>query len=130
MLVDAGKHAHKERNAIVIEAQTIAIWDDEKIDGGETPVQLTEALLDFAKSPAARRLIRKSEEQEVKCELRVPLLNDCRVLPDELSRALGTVWGAAIDAGKPGENFMIDLCVEPGSRLVVQAQRGGPLFRP
>jgi hypothetical protein len=36
---------------------------------------------------------------------------------------LRKVWRAVMDAGKPGDQFVIDLQVGPDSRLMVRAER-------
>ncbi|WGS20174.1 MULTISPECIES: hypothetical protein [unclassified Bradyrhizobium] len=108
---------------MAIETLTIAIWNDEDAHGDPLPLQLVDALQDFGRSRATKLLIRRGQESDVRCELRVPLLRDCRVRSDELARAWGKVWRAAIDAAHPGDRFSIDLHVGPDSRLVVQAER-------
>ncbi|MCP1850259.1 MULTISPECIES: hypothetical protein [unclassified Bradyrhizobium] len=110
----------------MIKAQTISIWRDEEADGGMPSQQLVKALADVAKSGATRQLIRKGEDRNVECELRVPLLQDCYVHSDELGRVLRTVCRAAIEAGQAGDHFIIDLHVGPDSLLVVQAKRANP----
>lgn len=107
----------------MIETHTIATWNDGDADGGPPPLQLVDALQHFGKSRATKLLIRRGEASKVRCELRVPLLRDCRVRSDELGRALRKVWRAAIDAAEPGDRFVIDLHIGPDSRLVVQAAR-------
>lgn len=109
---------------MVIETHTIAIWTDGNTAGEPSPPQLMDALGNFAKSRATRSLIREGLDRDVKCSLRVPLLDECRVRPDELGRALRKVWRAALDAGKAGDQFIIDLYIGPDYRLVVQVARG------
>ncbi|WP_152977736.1 hypothetical protein [Bradyrhizobium pachyrhizi] len=113
----------------MIEAQTISIWRSEDADGGTSPPELVEALVDVSKSKATRQLIRKGEGRSVKCHLRVPLVQDCHVHSEELGRALRKVMRAAIEAGGPGDHFMIDLHVSPDSRLVVQAKPREPRLK-
>lgn len=105
-----------------IEIQTVAIWKGEAADG-DAPPQLVDALERFGKSRATRLLIRRGEQADIRCGLRAPFLRDCRVRSDELGRALRKVWRAVMDAGKPGDQFVIDLQVGPDSRLMVRAER-------
>ncbi|SRR5579871_6577054 len=108
---------------MVLERQTVAVWNDGDACGDPPPSQLVDALQEFAKSRATRLLIRRGEQSGIHGGLRLPLLGDCRVRSDELARALRKVWRAAIDGAERGDRFVIDLFVGPDSRLVVQAVR-------
>ena len=108
---------------MVIETHTIATWKDGDTDADPVRSELVDALESFGRSRATKLLIRRGEESDVRCTLRMPLLADCHVDPGELGRALRKVWRAAMDAAKPGDRFTIDLHVAPDSRLVVQAAR-------
>lgn len=108
---------------MAIEAQSIAIWRDGHAEG-DAPPQLIDALQDFAKSRATRRLYREAEARKVRCDLRVPLVKDCRVRADQLGRAVRKVYRSVIDTAEPGEGFTIDFLPGPDSTLVVQATRG------
>jgi hypothetical protein len=107
--------------SVVIETHTVAICSDANVDGEQLP--LIEALHNFAKSRATKLLIRRGKESDVCCELRVPLLREGNVRPDELGRAIRKVWRAAIDAAEPGNKFVIEFRAGPDSQLVVQAER-------
>jgi len=106
---------------MVIETQTIATWNDGDADGNQLP--LVDALQGFGKSRATKQLIRRGKESNVDCALRMPLLRECHVRPDELGRALRKVWRAAIDTAAPGDRFVIELNLGPDLRLVVKAGR-------
>jgi hypothetical protein len=108
---------------MVIET-AISIWGDGNAAGSERQLELVDALADFAKSRATRRLFREAKASNIQCDLRVPLLNNCRVCPDELARALRKVYRAVIDGAEPGERFTIDL-IKSDSQLAVQAMRRG-----
>lgn len=106
-----------------IEAYTISIWKNGDVDGDEAPRQLIDALESFAKSRATRRLFREAEDRNVHCDLRVPLVKDCRVRPSELARALRKLYRAVIDTAQPGERFVIDFYPKTESQFSVKAAR-------
>jgi len=105
-----------------IETHTVAIWKGKATDGNAPP-HLMDALKVFGRSRATRLVIRLGEKNSIKCVLRVPLLRDFRVCADELGRALRKVLRAAMNAGKAGDEFMIELYVGADSQLVVRAIR-------
>src|SRR5579871_3035433 len=108
---------------MALETHTIPTWTDCDVDGAPVTLEVVEALQDFGRSRATRLLVQRGEESKVHCQLRVPLLRDCRVRPDELGRVLRKVWRAAIDEAEPGDRFVVDIHLGPDSLLVVQAAR-------
>jgi hypothetical protein len=72
---------------------------------GDAPPQLVDALKSFGKSRATRLLTRRGEQVEASCAVFVRLPGAIRLN----WAALRKVWRAVMDAGKPGDQFMIDL---------------------
>ncbi|MCZ4072151.1 hypothetical protein [Agrobacterium sp. LMR679] len=84
---------------------------------------LMEALQDFAKSRATRKLYRFREESKVGCVLRVPLIKEeCPVEAGALGRALRKVARDAIAKAAAGDQLVIDFRIGPGSLLHIEAR--------
>lgn len=84
---------------------------------------LMEALQDFAKSRATRKLYLFREESNVGCVLRVPLIKEeCPVKAGALGRALRKVARDAIEKASPGDQLVVDFRIGPGSLLHIEAR--------
>lgn len=83
--------------------------------------ELIEALQDFARSRSTKALIRRSEDSDVRCGMRVPLYKECRVDPRALSRGLRKLMRETIEGGEPGDRAVIDFAKDGESQLVLTA---------
>ncbi|MGV2052483.1 hypothetical protein ACQZ48_20590 [Agrobacterium sp. 22-209-1] len=82
-----------------------------------------EALQDFAKSRATRKLYHFRAESKVGCVLRVPLIKEeCPVEAGALGRALRKVARNAIEKASPGDQLVVDFRVGPDSLLHIEVR--------
>lgn len=119
---------------MVVHSESIAIHAIEPSQNRQDTKELVDALVDVSKSRSTRDIIRDSQQHQVKCALRVPLLKGSHpVQAAELGRALRRVMRAAIDAASPGDHVLVDFIVTSSSCLDVKAgpaaEMSGGLFR-
>lgn len=111
------------REAMVLGTHSIPIWKSESADDGTPRLFLADALEEFSKSRATRRLIREGLARDIRSALQVPLAYEVYVRPGDLGRAVRKVMRAALDVSTSGECFVIDLGFGPDSLLSVTATR-------
>lgn len=100
---------------MTIETRTLSIALDRE------GLHLIEALKHFARSRATRALIRKSLDRDVRCDLRVPFVDQCNVDPRALGRALRKLMGETIENGSPGDRALVDFLMSDSGTLTIKA---------
>lgn len=82
-------------------------------------IGLIEALQEFGRSRATKALIRYGNDRDVRCDLRVPLLEKGSVAPRVLGRALRRLCRETIDNAQPGDRAVVDFALEGDAALTL-----------
>ena len=112
---------------MVIGTHTIPFWKSEDADDDPQRLFLEDALAEFSRSRATRRLIQHGIASGIKSAMLVPLYN-LSVRPGDLGRAIRKVMRTAFATLKPGDCFVVDLNAGSDGMLTVTATQRASLL--
>lgn len=103
---------------MTIHQQSIIVMDAES-DDGRNAKDMLDALQDFARSRATRRLFKDCDAAGIKAEMMIPLLkNPLLVDPRALAKAVRQVMRAVLDDGVRSDLYRIELFPAEGGKHV------------
>lgn len=112
----------KVKGAMEVKTASVAIYELDSAQDMRGTKDLVDALSDVAKARSTKDLMRMSQQRQVNCALRVPLLKGRHpVRSNELGRTLRKLIRSAVDAASPGDHVLVDFLVTSDPCLEIRA---------